>query len=192
MRSCVWVCLPAAACVVGFCGKAFAAEVATTHVASEALSAKALEKPAPEVVAPFLFAGLGAGFPELANAQLGVYLHPRVTIEAVYGWLSFNHMLGLGLTGYFFGTPRQHATPAHTVTVSAYVRNNLGQPFGATSVRETIGVTAEAGLGYAYHAAFGLRVTGQVLGFVTPERHTVTGGPLLRLSVGWVFPFGVE
>lgn len=189
-------CLQAARVAASFCvfsSAAFALPAGTTtEVVSPSLRATPAPEAKKEVVRPYLFASLGMGFPELANAQLGVFVHPRVTLDAVYGWVLFNHMVGGGLTGYFFGTPREHATPGHTLTLSGYIRNNIAEPFGATSAGETIGATAELGIGYAYHAAFGLRVSGQVLGFVTPERHTITGGPVLRLSAGWVFPFGVE
>lgn len=144
----------------------------------------------PEPPRPIVFAAAGLGYPELANARLGLYVLPRVTLEGVYGWVQSSHMVGGGLTAHLFGESRRDAPPLNSFTLSLYLRNNVARQFGIESSREHLGIAGEVGAGYAYHADYGLLARAEVVVMASPDRHGAEMIPLLRVSAGWTFPFG--
>jgi hypothetical protein len=178
-------------CQVGSCMFAGLCVAATTHAAEPAGGASLIgvEKVSNQT-APIVFVAAGLGLPEVVNAQLGLYLHPRISLEGVYGWVLFNHMAGLGLTTYLLGSTRGDAPPSHSLTLGGYVRSNIERPLLSDSAGEKLGTLGELGVGYAYHADSGFQVRSELVGLATFTRHAVEGGALVRFSAGWAFSFG--
>ncbi|MFB6375758.1 MAG: hypothetical protein ABEN55_22205, partial [Bradymonadaceae bacterium] len=53
----------------------------------------------------------GSGIMEFAHAEVGYFVNRRLALEAQYKWAFFDHMVGLGATGYYSGHPRPDAPP---------------------------------------------------------------------------------
>jgi hypothetical protein len=166
-----------------------AAGLANASSARSELSHEQWQWRKPEPPRPIVFGAVGLGYPELVNARLGLYVLSRLTLEGVYGLVNFNHMAGGGLTVYLFGQSRENAPPTSSFALSVYLRNNMFRELGIEAVRDKLGITAELGGGYAYHADNGLLLRTELLVLASPDRHGATMLPLFRLSAGWTFPF---
>ena len=76
----------------------------------------------------YVTAGVGMG--ELLHAEFGGFVAPRTTLDASWGFVIFNHLVGLGGTQYFaLGGPSDEF-PKHALLASGRFRLNptLGEP----------------------------------------------------------------
>lgn len=188
VRAAVVVRAALAVVLLGMASPALA-EVAAAGNQGVNSSAQAWQRRSPEPPRPIVFAAAGLGYPELANGRAGLYVLPRLTLEAIYGLVRFNHMIGGGLTVYLFGASREEAPPLNSVTLSVYLRNNMFRELGRESVRDELGGSGELAVGYAYHGDNGALVRAEGVAMTVPDRHAAEVVPVFRLSAGWTFPF---
>ena len=133
----------------------------------------------------YVTAGVGLG--EILHAEFGGFVAPRTTLDASWGWVIFNHLVGFGATQYFaLGT--SDGFPKHALLASGRLRLNptLGEPRLVGS-GDTIAATAEAYGGYAYTAKSGFTARASVGVLVFQMGNELQAGPNVLVSLGWTF-----
>jgi hypothetical protein len=137
----------------------------------------------PSADAPHAYATVGVGLPALAHAEVGVWVHPRVAVEARVSWVVFNPMVGLAVDGAVWsstGGARGHAV---TATVEGMLNPTLA-PVRLTSGGETLGAYAGIYGGYRWIAdnGFTVRVQG---GAILYAEGGFAAAPAVMVGVGW-------
>ncbi len=134
-------------------------------------------------VAPVIEAGIG--LPELLNVGAGVRVAPRWTVEARYGHVIFNPMVGVGVTGALLG-PDGPELPRHALLVEGRVMVNptLGELRIWGNGGEIIGSGIFLHGGYGFHADSGFMVRPRA-GLLIYGDRSLAVAPSLTVSVGW-------
>ncbi|OFY82873.1 MAG: hypothetical protein A3F72_01945 [Bacteroidetes bacterium RIFCSPLOWO2_12_FULL_35_15] len=128
----------------------------------------------------------GIGFPEFLNANLGCYINRKISLDADYGIVIFNSMLGVGATYYFYG--KKNISFKHSFLVAAKVRTNPdNHPLKLKSGGETLGSILELYAGYNYSGKKGFMFRGQVGPLFTIESDHIGFGFNSRLCMGYSF-----
>lgn len=134
--------------------------------------------------------GAGIGMGELIHAELGVFVTPRVLVEARAGVLIFNVMTGLGVT-YSFGETEGLAPPRHGWLARGEVMvNPTLDEFHIEERGETIGAIAAIYGGYAFVGSghFYFRaLAGVIIGKQQQDRYPEPAGPNFTVTLGSVF-----
>jgi hypothetical protein len=120
---------------------------------------------------PSAYLAAGVGIPELAFGEIGDFVVPRLAVEAHFGWVLFNPMVGLGVDGAVWSSSR--GTLGHSITLcaEAMVNPTLGE-LRLTSGGETLGAFAGVYGGYRWMADSGFLLR-------------VAAGPNFTAGVGW-------
>ncbi len=127
----------------------------------------------------------GIGFPEIVHVELGFYVTPRVEVEARYGNVLLNSLVGVGVHGFLLGDSADRP-PENALLVSGQAMiNPTLSPSTVRSGGDVLAAYIGTYAGYAWH---GEHVTVRVEGgpiFYSEE------GPKVGLngiaSVGFVF-----
>lgn len=128
----------------------------------------------------------GIGFPEFLNANMGCYLNRKISLDADYGIVFFNSMLGVGATFYFYG--KKNINFRHSFLLAAKIRTNPeNHPLQLKSGGETLGSILELYAGYNYTGKNGFVFRGQVGPLFTIENDHMGLGFNSRLSMGYCF-----
>lgn len=150
--------------------------------------AAALAFPATSLARVRPLLSLGLGFPELVHAEAGLFVHPRVSVEARAGWLLFNVMVGAGVTGWLVGETHGDRPPKHALLVSADFRfNPTLRPLRLDSGAETLGSAATSWVGYGFTLPIGFSVRAMAGAIWYSEGGRLAVGANVIGGVGWVF-----
>ena len=105
---------------------------------------------------PRALVSVGIGFPELLHAEAGALFEGRLSVEASVGWLLFNVLTGVEVTGWLLGTTTDGRPPRHALLVTAQARfNPTLQPLRVVSGGETIAAAMTSAIGYAFTTDIG-------------------------------------
>ncbi len=127
----------------------------------------------------------GIGLPELIHAEVGGFVHPRVSVDASAGWIIFNPLVGLGVTGYFFGDSTYGVTPRSSMLLSARARVNPNANWSNLSAtNDTIPATVDCLFGYAFHGDSGFVFKGAA-GTLFYDDNGFAAGPNFLVSLGY-------
>lgn len=133
------------------------------------------------------FGLVGVGLPEVLMAEAGGFVSDRWSVEARYGNVVLNHMVGIGATGHLFGELDGAGPPRHSLLVSPQVMIN--PTLGGLRLRgggEVIGASAGAAIGYGFRAERGFLLRARVpLFFYEDGGLAFSGG--LSVAGGWGF-----
>lgn len=128
----------------------------------------------------------GIGFPEFLYANLGCYLNRKISLDADYGIVIFNNMLGVGATYYFYG--KNNINFKRSFLLAVKIRTNPNNnPLKLKSGGETLGSIFELYTGYNYCGKRGFMFRGQVGPLFTIENDHMGLGFNSRLSMGYCF-----
>lgn len=128
----------------------------------------------------------GIGFPEFLNVNLGCYLNRKISLDADYGIVFFNSMLGVGATYYFYG--KKNINFKQSFLIAVKIRTNPEKnPLQLKSGAETLGSMLELYGGYNYCGKRGFIFRGQVGPLFTIENDHMGLGFNSRLSMGYCF-----
>jgi hypothetical protein len=133
------------------------------------------------------FGLVGVGLPEVLMAEAGGFVADRWSVEARYGNVVFNHMVGIGATAHLFGDLEGGGPPTHSLLVSPQLMVN--PTLGGLTLQgggETIGATAGAALGYGFRAERGFLLRARVPLFFYEDDGLAFGGGL-SVAGGWGF-----
>ena len=129
----------------------------------------------------------GSGVMEFAHAEVGYFLDRRIALEAQYKWAFFNHMVGIGATGYYSGFPRPDGPPRFSLLAGgSLLVNPTLDHLQIRSGDDYLGSAAILYHGWAFNsdAGFMLRILG---GGLIYERNGPKATPILNLGAGYIF-----
>ena len=131
------------------------------------------------------FGVVGVGLPEVLMVEAGGFVSDRWSVEARYGNVVLNHMVGLGATGHLLGAVEGGGPPRHSLLVSPQVM--LNPTLGGLTLQgggETIGASVGAAVGYGFRAERGFLLRARVPLFLyEDDGPAVCGG--VSVAGGW-------
>ena len=166
-----------AVAVGGFSGRAAAAETTSvTRTKSEPTH---------------VFAQVGTGMVELGHAEVGAFLGPHLTIEAMAAWSGvFGAHYG-GAVMYSVGQAQGRRPPRHALLVGARLMLDPTVTFESRGDDLNSYGVIPVGYGYLSDSGFYLRATAGLVVFGERNgaegRGLVVSGPLFNFSVGFAF-----
>ncbi len=129
----------------------------------------------------------GHGLPEWVHLHAGWFAHPRVSVEGRVGYVLFEPMVGVGVTGHLFGTPAAPGRPPrHSMLVDAQGRVAVDRWPPTSDGGERIGALGGLAGGYALVADGGFVLRARV-GVVLYEDNGFAAAPDFGVGFGYAF-----
>jgi hypothetical protein len=145
------------------------------------------------------FVQAGSGLTEFAHAEAGVFLVPRLTLEAMVAWQGVYGMRYGGGLMYAFGPAEDGRPPRHALLVGARLMLNSTASFDSHGDDLSSYAVVPVGYGYRHDSGFYLRATiAPILlrerkdqpdgsGGVTVAHDWTVGGPMINVAAGLTF-----
>lgn len=133
------------------------------------------------------FGVVGVGLPEVLSAEAGGFVSDRWSVEARYGNVVLNHMVGVGATAHLLGAIDGAGPPRHSLLVSPQLMVN--PTLGRLTLQgggDTIGASLGAAIGYGFRAERGFLLRARVPLFLYEDDGLALGGGF-SVAGGWGF-----
>ncbi|MCO4764275.1 MAG: hypothetical protein KC502_22375 [Myxococcales bacterium] len=167
--------------------QASAQQAAGVSGAPTALSVPDAAPPARRIRSAYLSAGFGAALP-LVHVDVGVFVAPRVVIEATAGLYIFSPLAGVGAEVHLLGDGEQ---PTHALVLGGHVLVDptLGPSEWRSPGAESLGAGVDLLAGYRFlsDGGFLFRATAGGLVYTTGKQKIEAGPILLSLTFGAAF-----
>jgi len=128
----------------------------------------------------------GIGMPSLLHAGAGAFVTPRLSVEARYANTVFNHLVGVGATGWLLGQA-EGRPPRHSLALTGDAMVNLwAEPLSLASGGDRLGSYAGAWAGWGFVGERGFVLRAQAGGLFYADSG-FAAGPDARLALGWTW-----
>ena len=134
----------------------------------------------------YVFAQVGVGFVEVGHAEVGAFLGPHLTVEAMATWAGvFGAHYGGGIM-YSFGQAQGRRPPRHALLVGARLMLDPTATFESHGDDLNSYGVIPVGYGFLSDSGFYLRATAGLI--VYGERDSVVvSGPMVNVGIGFAF-----